>query len=1417
MTLILRLTSVRSFRVTVPTLGSSAGLGSVWFGGCPTCDKLRTSATRYQNSVGFRTYANVAAKKKDPRVELYTVLSSRAQQLSKPEKGEVVRQRQKKQEILKTRKVSSHVRLEPVMSPPPPPEHTLSQRGLSSKSNINMYTSDQVEKMQSSQRNVSAPRWQTQHKKPFRSAPRVTESVVEKELDVLEEMEEEEAQEKLDVSRRQEEMEKMKNVERRQNEEQAYILSFMEACVSIGEVERATRTLHYLKNQKKKRKHLNADIYNVVLKGWAKQASMDKIRHLFFMMTKDGHHPNLQSYAAALECMGRAGLTGAVPMRCVKQMYKEGFNLENIFRDCTFQADEQEYILKWTERSVLNKEPRVRFRVGAQGHVRTCAPTLCPWERYFTRIPPQIEGQVSNGSCLQLADESSTRRAGVVKADLERNQVIRQLAASIPTGTSTSPSIWIRWGRWMPKCVGHRFATLKQIHAKATVSTVTLTQAIQDGCGMADFAPPPLPLPQRCTTDLVSSIYADKSNDNYSDTSLQARPLFTEEEVVQRCNAQLEMETQHWLKVESVEGQRQSSQEVLKLRELLQTHKTMWETGLLQAFRTLKKQMDRQSKAKGQVNIYPFLCVLEEQEYVDMMVQAICLVAVTGDPLLIIARDLGTKIQQKYRIKQKLQSGSVEKIRQIYQDYCSFMVNNVQGGRPGQARELWYQLEGDHSVSPVVGDECAWPINLIINLGSLLVDVMVREVKIDNNLFRKTSEQKLIPALYHMYTYRNIKQVGIIKPHPMLVQLVEGAQDTSLVFDSSLLPMLMPPVPWSSVKKGGFLLSPSISLTAGWIAQRLERDPAHGRAGTVGSCGAVGSAFGSHPRGPKLMRSNDATLQHELLLEKVGTSELYPILDSLNQLGACAWKINQPILDLVIQVFNNKGSKELDIPQPVSEAPTFPKVGTEMLTNGDKQAMRKQMAQVRKLRSEMHSLRMDMLYKLSIANRFRHEIFYFPHNMDFRGRVYPCPPHFNHLGSDVARSILVFAEGHPLGEKGLDWLKIHLVNLTGFKKKNSQTERLEYANEMMEEVLDSADHPMTGRKWWMTADEPWQALACCMEIANAVRSPDPQAYISHFPVHQDGSCNGLQHYAALGRDITGAHQVNLMPAESPQDVYSGVARQVEKLRATDAEQGVKIAQVLDGFINRKVVKQTVMTVVYGVTRYGGRLQIQRQLKDIPDFPQDHVWEASGYLVKKVFMSLREIFTLAREIQDWLTESARLISHVGSAVQWVTPLGLPVVQPYHKVKNKLVRNEIQNIILNVSSDTSERPDIIKQKNAFPPNFIHSLDSTHMMLTSLHCQQAGIQYVSVHDCFWTHACTVDTMNRICRQQFVVLHSQPILEDLSKYLLAEYGTLPSELETSPTAVSKHDKLMEVLVDVPSKGDFDLNRVLDSTYFFS
>jgi len=247
----------------------------------------------------------------------------------------------------------------------------------------------------------------------------------------------------------------------------------------------------------------------------------------------------------------------------------------------------------------------------------------------------------------------------------------------------------------------------------------------------------------------------------------------------------------------------------------------------------------------------------------------------------------------------------------------------------------------------------------------------------------------------------------------------QDAMETKLTFDSYVIPMLCPPVPWTSVKSGAYLLTPT-----------------------------------------KLMRTVEGATQHEALLEK--SQNLMPVLDSLNQLGNCAWSINKPLLDIIISIFNDRGSEKLDIPPPLSEAPKVPHVNAHdpAYTASEKAHMKREVINARKKSSEMHSLRMDALYKLSIANHMRDEIFWFPHNMDFRGRTYPCPPYFNHLGSDVTRAVLLFAEGKPLGPKGLDWLKIHLVNLTGLKKKSSLVGRLEYANEIMEDVLDSADDPL---------------------------------------------------------------------------------------------------------------------------------------------------------------------------------------------------------------------------------------------------------------------------------------------------------------------------------------------------------------------
>ncbi|AWP11147.1 putative DNA-directed RNA polymerase mitochondrial [Scophthalmus maximus] len=1010
---------------------------------------------------------------------------------------------------------------------------------------------------------------------------------------------------------------------------QLSICSYMEACVFSGDIDRAQSFLLSQHRVMSRRKQLNTGVYNIMMRVWAKKGTLNQIGRLFILLEEAGLKPNLGSYSAALECMGRnPSCSPRVITRCLDHMKQDGLSVDHLFSQCVFRQDERDMVLK---------------------AIRAIQPDYQP--------------------CLNLTS-------------------------------------------------GERYSSLVQ-----------------------DF-------------------YTQRADHSYPKLD------FTQDELRERFKRQLSVEQACTVTIDSVEAAKPVTKNMAKMRKLLTEKRIQWQKILLQALCEHKMTLANTNTKDYRVNLYPYLCLLEDREYVDIMIQSVAHMPPSGESLKILAGNLGNRVFTRYSVRQKYQNQMVEKLDKIYSIYTDLLAKETKE-YDVLPREQWCNLEMEHSSGPrLQGGETSWPYIVTLELGTCMVDMMVKNLKINSDALNSAHDRKLIPILYHMYTFRSTRQIGFIKPHPILTQMQQEAMETELIFDSYVMPMLCPPVPWTSVKFGAYLLTPT-----------------------------------------KLMRTLVGAIQHEVLLEKC--QSLHAVLDSLNQLGNCAWRINKPLLDIIISIFNDRGNDKLDIPPPLSEAPKIDHFNPQdpTYTASDKAQMKREMISAKKKCSEMHSLRMDALYKLSIANHMRDEIFWFPHNMDFRGRTYPCPPYFNHLGSDMTRAILVFAEGKPLGPKGLDWLKIHLVNLTGLKKRSSLQERLEYANTIMEDILDSADNPLNGKKWWMNADEPWQALACCMEIANAVRSPESTQFISKFPVHQDGSCNGLQHYAALGRDVIGATSVNLMPCDLPQDVYSGVAQQVEEFRARDAETGLKIAQVLEGFISRKVVKQTVMTVVYGVTRYGGRLQIEKRLKEIDEFPKDSVWDASHYLVRLVFSSLKEMFTGTREIQDWLTESARLISKSGYSVEWVTPLGLPIIQPYHRTRIQVLKSTMQQINLQINHDSKERPDTVKQKNAFPPNFIHSLDSTHMMLTALHCYSAGLTFVSVHDCFWTHALTVDSMNKVCREQFVALHSQPILQELSNFLLHKYCVQLST-EAKNIKYQEYRRLMLMLAKVPQTGDFNLQQ---------
>lgn len=173
-----------------------------------------------------------------------------------------------------------------------------------------------------------------------------------------------------------------------------------------------------------------------------------------------------------------------------------------------------------------------------------------------------------------------------------------------------------------------------------------------------------------------------------------------------------------------------------------------------------------------------------------------------------------------------------------------------------------------------------------------------------------------------------------------------------------------------------------------------------------------------------------------------------------------------------------------------------------------------------------------------------------------------------------------------------------------------------------------------------------------------------------------------------------------------------------------------------------------------------------------------------------------MFASADKIMKWLGDMATLIAKERQVMAWITPLGLPVMQPYRKKKNYEIKTMLQNITLTSQSESLPVCSR-KQKTAFPPNFVHSLDASHMLLTSLQMKDQQLTFAAVHDSYWTFASDVPVMNAALRKSFVELYEQPVLESVLESCQKRYPTIN-------------------FPPIPKRGDLDINEVVKSRYFF-
>ena len=690
-----------------------------------------------------------------------------------------------------------------------------------------------------------------------------------------------------------------------------------------------------------------------------------------------------------------------------------------------------------------------------------------------------------------------------------------------------------------------------------------------------------------------------------------------------------------------------------------------------------------------------------------------------------------------------------------------------------------------------------WPSSDCLHLGQKLIELFIAAtglVRVERMPYKRARNKE--------------SRVYVLEPSAQCEQWLCAHQERRSLLYPDFLPTLIPPRPWDAAGGGGYYQEGLWSLS--------------------------------------LVKTRDTAYLEELD-RRIRSGRLDTVLTAVNALQDTPWSVNQAVLETARVLWEREGGGMAGLPLRADcPIPPCPVCGADMGPDGAGRGKHECLARlretaparfnawkaaVREARERNASLRgqrIGVIKILMLAEKFsREERFYFPYQLDFRGRIYAVPPYFNPQGTDLAKGLLRFADAKPIETaEAARWLAIHGSNTFG-NDKVSLENRYAWVLANQSRILAVAGNPCENR-WWMQAENPFCFLAFCFEWAGYVRHGP--GFASHIPIAMDGSCNGLQIFSLILRDSAGGRAVNLVPCETPQDIYQIVADKVIDKLSLDAEAPEDAPDVysekglflynkkilsrvlIKMNINRKTTKRQVMVLPYGGTRESCREYTGEWLKAEAQsgrlaLPARHtILGASCYLADVIWEAIGETVVAARNAMSFLQDMASLASRAGKALSWTAPTGFPVVQCYRNMKVSRIKTRLGDKIVRMSLASEGRGiAAAKQRSAVAPNYVHSLDAAALMCTVVESRKSGIScFAMIHDSYGTHAADSGALARILRAVFIRM----------------FG----EKEQSPLELWKHEILESIperhrkdAPELPETGGLNVADVARSAFFFA
>ena len=570
------------------------------------------------------------------------------------------------------------------------------------------------------------------------------------------------------------------------------------------------------------------------------------------------------------------------------------------------------------------------------------------------------------------------------------------------------------------------------------------------------------------------------------------------------------------------------------------------------------------------------------------------------------------------------------------------------------------------------------------------------------------------------------KTVHYVVPTPEFLKIKDEVMANAELFSPLTWPMLVPPNDWSNYERGGYLLN----------------EVMHGH--------------------ELIRRVNHHPIQGETPLA------------FLNHIQKVAYTLNPFIVD-VAETLQKRGisvGKFL----PIIDHPLPPKP-VDIADNEDsRKAYRRAAAEVRNKNAQEFKRSCRTRMTMEAVNRFKDvDRFYIPWSFDYRGRAYPIPAFLTPQDTDFGKSLLKFADDAFLTDRTEEWLAFQVATTYG-RDKDTWDERQKWVKDNLTLISAVAYDPIGTLSEWENAEEPWQFLAACDEYFHCILVRDrPHTSLM---VAVDATCSGLQILAGLARDKSTAKLVNVIPSDEPQDAYAVVAKTAKP----------NCPKEYQYFMDRKVVKRTVMTVPYNAKPFSNRSYIRDALKEKGvEIDKDNL----SLIVKAVRDAMNTIVPGPMSVMKWIeTEVAKAIKRGAAELEWCTPSGFIVRQKLMKKDVKqLDLKLLGRVRVNVAVSDKDEVDISRHKAATAPNLIHSLDASLLHLSII---KFNAPIALIHDSVLSRATDMPELSTLIRQTYMQLFADhDYLTDFAKQIGAE---------TKP----------------PIIGDLDASSVIDSTYFF-